>query len=75
MAPPPCEIPYSYKFSRVLIFARIRAETLKCAKFYTKITRSKKVRENKYARKFSKQASSKFSIIVYLFRAIYMLFI
>ena len=54
---------YSYKFSRVLIFAQIRAQRLKCAKFNTFITRSKEVRENKSARKFSKHTFLKFSII------------
>ena len=42
-------LPYSYKFSRVLIFARIRTETPNSAKFYTINTRSIEVRENKSA--------------------------
>ena len=43
---------YSYKFSRVQNFARIRADTPKCAKFCAIITRSsKEVRENKSVQK------------------------
>ena len=64
-------LPYSYQFSRVYIFARIRAETPKCAKSYTIITRSKEVRENKSARKFSKCRFSEFDDTMLIFLTIY----
>ena len=64
-------IPYSYKFSRGWNFARIRAQTPKCAKFFTIITRSREVRENKSARKFSKYRFSKFDDFMFIFLTIY----
>ena len=50
-------IPYSYKFSRVLIFAHIRAERQNARNLIRKFMRSKGVRKNKSERKFWKLVS------------------